>query len=132
MSWIGSSLLAHLRLLSQADSAPIRGDEEILGFAGSLYPNGVHLHIAIDAELLVGLLTEYWFHRVLDSPWGYAELLISSQALRSWLAAAGPFVAQQLHDRHRAGTDTQAARQKAAEILQAVGIGLSHQRLLTQ
>lgn len=75
---------------------------------------------------------EYWFYRILDSPWGYAELLFSSQALRAWLVAAGPFVAQQLHDRHRAGTDTQAARQKAVEILQAVGIGLSHQRLLTQ
>ena len=36
--------------------------------------------------------------------------------------AAGPVVAQQLHDRHRAGADAQAAQQKAAQFLQRLTV----------
>lgn len=71
-----------------------------LRLAGTLSPEGVHLHMAVadssgtvigghlcagslvrtTAELVLGLLPEWQFQRVLDASTGCAELQISPQA----------------------------------------------------
>jgi len=78
--------------------------------AGTLSPDGAHLHIAVadsrgavigghlcagslvrtTAELVVGLLPEWQFRRVLDPATGYAELQISPRAFGAQAAAASP------------------------------------------
>lgn len=100
ISAVGSLSLAQLRLAGAAEATTIHGDLEILSLSGTLSPDGVHLHIAIadssgavigghlgagslvrtTAELVVGLLAEWRFHRVLDPATGYAELRIRPQA----------------------------------------------------
>ena len=74
-----------------------QGDLEILSLAGTLSPDGAHLHIAIadasgavlgghlcngsrvrtTAELVLGLLPDWQFSREHDTSTGYAELQIS-------------------------------------------------------
>ena len=100
ISAVGSLSLAQVRLAGATQSTAIVGDLEILSLAGTLSSNGAHLHIAIadssgavigghlcagslvrtTAELVIGLLPEWRFHRVLDPSTGYAELQISPQA----------------------------------------------------
>ena len=96
ISGIGSLSVAQLRLAGQPESTTISGDLEILSLAGTLAPDGVHLHVAVadstgtvigghlcagslvrtTAELVVGLLPEWRFCRQLDPATGYAELQI--------------------------------------------------------
>jgi predicted DNA-binding protein with PD1-like motif len=92
--------VARLRLAGAAEATAIRGDLEILSLAGTLAPDGAHLHIAVadnagavlgghlcagslvrtTAELVVGLLPEWRFSRELDPATGWAELRISPRA----------------------------------------------------
>jgi predicted DNA-binding protein with PD1-like motif len=47
ISGIGSLSVVQLRLAGQQESTTITGDLEILSLAGTLSPDGVHLHIAV-------------------------------------------------------------------------------------
>jgi predicted DNA-binding protein with PD1-like motif len=96
ISGIGSLSVARLRLAGQEAITPLCGELEILSLAGTLSPDGAHLHIAVadnagtvtgghlcpgslvrtTAELVVGLLPEWHFSRELDPATGYAELQI--------------------------------------------------------
>ena len=100
ISAIGSLSVIQLRFAGAAEATTIHGELEILSLAGTLSANGAHLHIAIadssgavigghlcpgslvrtTAELVVGLLPEWWFNRELDPATGYAELRISPRS----------------------------------------------------
>lgn len=95
---IGSLRVAQLRLAGASGFTELRGDLEILTLAGSLAPDGVHLHMAVadargrvlgghvgpgcivrtTAELLLALLPEHRFARAADARTGHAELLIGA------------------------------------------------------
>lgn len=97
---VGSLSVAQLRFAGAAEATAIFGDLEILSLAGTLSPDGAHLHIALadstgavlgghlcagslvrtTAELVVGLLPEWQFRRELDPATGYAELRITRLA----------------------------------------------------
>jgi predicted DNA-binding protein with PD1-like motif len=97
ISAVGSLAVAQLRFAGAAGTTTIRADLEILSLAGTLSPDGAHLHIAIadsrgvvigghlcagslvrtTAELVVGLLPDWQLSRELDPATGYAELRIS-------------------------------------------------------
>jgi predicted DNA-binding protein with PD1-like motif len=101
ISAVGSLSVAQLRFAGASKASTIQGDLEILSLAGTLSPDGAHLHIAIadssgtvigghlcagslvrtTAELVVGLLPEWQFRRELDPATGHAELRISPQDL---------------------------------------------------
>ena len=100
ISAVGSLSVAQLRLAGAREATVIRGDLEILSLAGTLSPDGAHLHIAVadssgavigghlcagslvrtTAELLLGLLPDWQFSRELDPATGYSELRISPRA----------------------------------------------------
>jgi predicted DNA-binding protein with PD1-like motif len=93
---IGSLSVARIRFAGLSGPAELRGDLEILTLAGSLSPDGPHLHITVadaqgrvtgghlgagcivrtTAEVLVALLPGHAFSRALDPDTGYPELLI--------------------------------------------------------
>ena len=97
ISAVGSLSVARVRFAGASEATVIQGDLEILSLAGTLSPNGAHLHIAVadssgavigghlclgslvhtTAELVIGLLPEWRFSRELDPATGYAELQIS-------------------------------------------------------
>ena len=97
ISGVGSLSLAQLRFAGAAEATTISGDLEILSLAGTLSADGAHLHITIadstgsvigghlchgslvrtTAELVLGLLPQWRFRRVLDPATGCAELRIS-------------------------------------------------------
>ena len=97
ISAIGSLSMVQLRFAGTAVATAIRGELEILSLAGTLSPDGAHLHISIadssgavigghlcsgslvrtTAALVLGLLLEWRFSRELDPATGYAELRIS-------------------------------------------------------
>ena len=99
ISAVGSLSVAELRFAGAAAATTIRGDLEILSLAGTLSPDGVHLHVAVadstgsvigghlcagslvrtTAELVVGLLPEWRFCRQLDPATGYVELQITAR-----------------------------------------------------
>jgi predicted DNA-binding protein with PD1-like motif len=101
ISAVGSLSVAQLRFAGASKASTIQGDLEILSLAGTLSPDGAHLHIAIadssgtvigghlcagslvrtTAELVIGLLPEWRFRRELDPVTGYTELRISPQDL---------------------------------------------------
>jgi predicted DNA-binding protein with PD1-like motif len=101
ISAVGSLSLAQLRFAGAAEATAIRGELEILSLSGTLSPDGAHLHIAVagssgtvigghlcagslvrtTAELVIGLLPDWRFNRVLDPTTGDAELQISPQDL---------------------------------------------------
>lgn len=92
---IGSLSVAQLRLAGAARPTPLQGDLEILTLAGSLAPDGAHLHITLadangrvwgghvaagcvvrtTAEVLLALLPAYRFGREYDPVSGFRELL---------------------------------------------------------
>ena len=100
ISAVGSLSVAQLRLAGATDATVVRGDLEILSLAGTLSPDGAHLHLAVadskgavigghlcvgslvrtTAELVIGLLPEWQFRRELDPATGYPELRITPQA----------------------------------------------------
>lgn len=93
---IGSLSVAQLRFAGIDEPATLSGDLEILTLAGSVSPDGAHLHMSVaDAhgrvygghvahgsivrttvELLLALLPEYRFAREHDEATGFVELLI--------------------------------------------------------
>jgi predicted DNA-binding protein with PD1-like motif len=97
ISGIGSLSVARLRFAGAAEATTIRGELEIISLAGTLSPDGAHLHLAIadrrgavsgghlasgslvctTAELVLGLLPDWQFRRGLDPATGHAELQIS-------------------------------------------------------
>lgn len=95
---IGSLSVAQLRFAGHPGPTELRGDLEILTLAGSLSPDGAHLHMSVadaegrvtgghacagctvrtTAELLVALLPRHRFRRMLDETTGFPELAIAS------------------------------------------------------
>lgn len=93
---IGSLGVAQLRYAGAESPTELRGDLEILTLAGSVSPDGAHLHMSVSdahgqvfgghvaagcivrttAELLLALLPEHRFSREPDPQTGYAELKI--------------------------------------------------------
>jgi predicted DNA-binding protein with PD1-like motif len=88
---IGSLSVAQLRFAGAEQATELRGDLEILTLAGSISPNGAHLHLAArvgdrhvqmrtvrtTAEILLALLPEHRFTREPDAATGYLELFVS-------------------------------------------------------
>jgi predicted DNA-binding protein with PD1-like motif len=97
---IGSLSVAQLRLAGAAQATEIRGDLEILTLAGSIAPDGVHLHMSIadaqgrvlgghvaagcivrtTAEILLAVLPNHEFSRELDAGSGYPELVVRARS----------------------------------------------------
>ena len=97
ISGIGSLSVARLRLAGRQEASTLSGDLEILSLAGTLSPDGAHLHIALaddsgavagghlcagsrvrtTAELVLGLLPGWVFQRAPDPATGCAELQIT-------------------------------------------------------
>ncbi|QBQ98908.1 PPC domain-containing DNA-binding protein [Paraburkholderia pallida] len=93
---IGSLSAVELRFAGVDTPASLRGDYEILTLAGSLSPDGAHLHASVSdaqgrvlgghvargcivrttAEVLLMLLPEYRFSREHDARSGFAELFV--------------------------------------------------------
>jgi predicted DNA-binding protein with PD1-like motif len=93
---IGSLKVAQLRYAGVPQSTELRGDLEILTLAGSISPDGAHLHMSVSdaqgrvlgghvspgcivrttAELLLALLPGQQFTREHDLRTGYPELKI--------------------------------------------------------
>jgi predicted DNA-binding protein with PD1-like motif len=93
---IGSLSVAQLRLAGMAQLTELRGDLELLTLAGSLSPDGAHLHVSVadrngqvfgghmgpgcivrtTAEVLVALLPGHRFSREPDATTGFSELTI--------------------------------------------------------
>lgn len=93
---IGSLSVAQLRFAGVEVPAVLTGDLEILTLAGSVSPDGAHLHMTVSdarghvsgghvargctvrttAELLLALLPEHRFSRELDPDTGFMELVI--------------------------------------------------------
>lgn len=101
---IGSLSVAQLRLAGADDPTELRGDLEILTLAGSLAPDGAHLHISISdaqgrvlgghvaagcivrttAEVLLALLPDHEFSRELDAAGsGFRELVVRSRSTQT-------------------------------------------------
>lgn len=96
---IGSLSVAQLRYAGAGSACELRGDLEILTVAGSVSPDGAHLHMSVadaqgqvlgghvapgcrvrtTAELLLVLLPEHRFSRVIDPQTGYQELQIDGE-----------------------------------------------------
>jgi predicted DNA-binding protein with PD1-like motif len=97
---IGSLSQAQLRLAGRESADLLRGDLEILTLAGSISPDGAHLHMSIadadgrvlgghvgagcivrtTAEVLVAMLPDHRFARRLDAATGYAELVVTPKS----------------------------------------------------
>jgi len=93
---IGSLSVAQLRYAGQPGPTELRGDLEILTVAGSVAPDGAHLHMSVSdaegrvygghvtagcivrttAELLLAILPAHEFAREHDAATGYAELVV--------------------------------------------------------
>jgi predicted DNA-binding protein with PD1-like motif len=93
---IGSLGTARIRFAGMSEATELQGDLEILTLAGSLSPDGVHLHIAVSdaqgrvigghvapgcivrttAEILLALLPEHHFSRAPDAESGWDELVV--------------------------------------------------------
>ena len=99
---IGSLSVAQLRFAGVDQPTELRGDMEILTLAGSISPDGAHLHMSVSdahgqvsgghvtrgcivrttAEILLALLPEHRFSREHDAGSGFAELVIRPQSQR--------------------------------------------------
>ncbi|AVR97724.1 PPC domain-containing DNA-binding protein [Pseudoduganella armeniaca] len=97
---IGSLSVAQLRHAGAAVPKALVGDLEILTLAGSVGPDGAHLHMSVanadgrvsgghvaagcivrtTAELLLAVLPQHAFRREHDPATGYPELVISVRA----------------------------------------------------
>ncbi|WP_322014215.1 PPC domain-containing DNA-binding protein [Paraburkholderia sp. J12] len=95
---IGSLSVAQLRFAGIESPTELRGDLEILTLAGSISPDGAHLHMSVSdaqgqvfgghvargcrvrttAELLLALLPEHRFSRGVDPQTGFLELQIEA------------------------------------------------------
>lgn len=95
---IGSLSTARIRFAGMNEATELQGDLEILTLAGSLSPDGVHLHIEVSdaqgrvtgghvapgcivrttAEILLALLPHHQFSRAPDAESGWDELVVRS------------------------------------------------------
>ncbi|AOI88164.1 PPC domain-containing DNA-binding protein [Burkholderia pseudomultivorans] len=93
---IGSLCVAELRFAGMDAPTTLRGDLEILTLAGSVSPDGAHLHMSVSdaqgrvsgghvargcevrttAEILLALLPAHRFSRAFDAATGFDELVI--------------------------------------------------------
>jgi predicted DNA-binding protein with PD1-like motif len=93
---IGSLRVAQLRYAGMPSASELRGDLEILTLAGSVAPDGAHLHMSVSdaqgrvfgghvapgcvvrttAEVLLALLPGHAFSRETDPASGYKELVV--------------------------------------------------------
>jgi predicted DNA-binding protein with PD1-like motif len=93
---IGSLSVARIRFAGLDAATELNGDLEILTLAGSLSPDGVHLHMSVSdaqgrvvgghvapgcivrttAEILVALLPDHAFSRAPDPQSGWDELVV--------------------------------------------------------
>ena len=93
---IGSLSVARIRFAGKGAATELRGDLEILTLAGSLSPDGAHLHISVSdadgrvvgghvapgcivrttAEILLAQLPDFTFSRAPDPGSGWDELFI--------------------------------------------------------
>lgn len=93
---IGSLSAAAIRFAGASQASLLRGDLEIVGLAGTIAPDGCHLHVTVSdaegevrgghvapgcvvrttAELLLALLPEWRFGREDDPATGYPELTV--------------------------------------------------------
>jgi uncharacterized protein len=96
---VGSLSVAQLRFAGDEDPTELRDDLEILTLAGSLSPDGAHLHMSVadprgrvfgghvahgctvrtTAEILLALLPEHRFSREHDLSSGFMELVIRNE-----------------------------------------------------
>ena len=96
---IGSLSVAQLRFAGADQPTELRGDLEILTLAGSISPDGAHVHMSVSdahgqvsgghvtrgcivrttAEILLALLPDHRFSREHDERSGFAELVIRPQ-----------------------------------------------------
>lgn len=96
---IGSLSVAQLRFAGAEDPTELRGNLEILTLAGSLSPDGAHLHMSVadsrgrvfgghvargctvrtTAEILLVLLPEHRFAREYDQSSGFMELVVRNE-----------------------------------------------------
>lgn len=97
---IGSLSVAQLRFAGVDQPTELRGDLEILTLAGSISPDGAHLHMSVadargqvfgghvargcsvrtTAEILLALLPEHRFSREQDARSGFPELVIRPES----------------------------------------------------
>lgn len=93
---IGSLSVAQLRFAGAGEATEVRGDLEILTLAGSIAPDGAHLHMSVSdaqgrvlgghvaagcivrttAEILLAVLPDHAFSREPDAASGFRELTI--------------------------------------------------------
>jgi len=93
---IGSLSTARIRFAGMSEATELHDDLEILTLAGSLSPDGVHLHMTVSdaqgrvlgghvapgcivrttAEILLALLPEHQFSRAPDAQSGWDELVV--------------------------------------------------------
>jgi predicted DNA-binding protein with PD1-like motif len=99
---IGSLSVAQLRFAGVEQPTELRGDLEILTLAGSISPDGAHLHMSVSdsrgqvfgghvargcsvrttAEILLALLPEHRFSREHDARSGFAELVVRAEPIK--------------------------------------------------
>lgn len=99
LSSVGCISKARFRVADGINIKEIDENMEILSLNGTLSPKGVHLHISCSdsdgisfgghlvegnvvnttCELVIGILENYKFDRVMDSDTGYEELTIETQ-----------------------------------------------------
>lgn len=100
---IGSLSVAQVRFAGADDATELRDELEILTLAGSISPDGAHLHMSVadsrgrvfgghvaagcrvrtTAELLLALLPGHRFAREPDSGTGFLELVITHEPHRA-------------------------------------------------
>ncbi|WP_109481068.1 PPC domain-containing DNA-binding protein [Paraburkholderia sp. C35] len=96
---IGSLSVAQIRFAGIEQATELRADLEILTLAGSIAPDGAHLHMSVSdaegkvlgghvargcivrttAEILIALLPDHAFSRAIDPHTGFMELFIREQ-----------------------------------------------------
>ena len=96
LSGIGSLSATRIRFAGAATAPSIEGDVELLTLAGTIAPNGAHLHATVadargvvrgghvapgcivrtTAEVLIALLPDWRFAREADAGTGFAELVV--------------------------------------------------------
>lgn len=99
LTCVGSLTRAHIRFADSAKVSEVKGPLEIISVAGTIASfGGSHLHIAVadrngnvvaghakegciirtTAEIVIGILDGYTFHREIDPDTGFPELVVGS------------------------------------------------------
>ena len=99
LTCVGSLQVAHIRFADQSDISRVAGPLEIVALSGTVASfGGSHLHIAVadekgrvlgghlkegsivrtTAEIVIGTIDGYAFHREIDPHTGYPELVVDT------------------------------------------------------